>query len=39
MRKRIKWLLPAAAAAGLAAFFLGGLDKELAVRRFAVECG
>ena len=32
-------LLPAAAAAGLAAFFLGGLDNELTVRRYAVESG
>ena len=39
VKKTLKWLLPAAAAAGLAAFFLGGLDNELTVRRYTVESG
>lgn len=39
LKKRIKWLLPAAAAAGLAAFFLAGLDGELTVRSYTVESG
>ena len=34
LKKRIKWLLPAAAAAGLAVFFLAGLDGELTVRSY-----
>ena len=39
LKKRIKWLLPAAAAAGLAAFFLAGLDGGLTVRSYTVESG
>ncbi len=39
LKMRIKWLLPAAAAAGLAAFFLVGLDGELTVRSYTVESG
>ena len=39
LKKRIKWLLPAAAAAGLAAFFLAGLDGDLTVRSYTVESG
>ena len=39
LKKRIKWLLPAAAVAGLAVFFLAGLDGELTVRSYTVESG
>ena len=39
LKKRMKWLLPAAAAAGLAAFFLAGLDGGLTVRSYTVESG
>ena len=39
VKKTLKWLLPAAAAAGLAAFVLGGLDSGLAVRHYAVASG
>ena len=39
VKKNLKWLLPAAAAAGLAAFLAAGLDNELTVRRYTVESG
>ena len=39
LKMRIKWLLPAAAAAGLAVFFLAGLDGGLTVRSYTVESG